>query len=203
MSEETPKNKSQAVDPATTTRKEGSGVFKSQDIAPQKMSKFANSAVSDKAVQRDEGAAAAVGRYIGPEQQVQEGGVYVGPSQEPGAGGVYVGPEQAAADGGMYIGPSAEPGTNSVHIGAEPESPKEDPVEAQMEELRESMAQVEEMRQSIEQRQAEVDQKMQAAEAMLAKVAKINESLTVDDRLRKRIEATIARTRGLRRSVKN
>ena len=203
MSEETSTNKPESSETGTPARKEGSGVFKSQDIAPQKMSKFANSAVSSKAVERGEQPTPVDGRYIGPEQKAPDGGVYVGPEQEAGQGGVYVGPAQAGPDGGVYIGPTDEPAENSVHIGAEPEVPQVDPVESQMEELRESMVQVEEMRQSIEQRQAEVDQKMQEAEAMLAKVAKINESLTVDDALRKRIEATMARTRGLRRNVKN
>jgi len=202
MTEETPKKTPEGAESAPP-RKEGSGVFKSQDIAPQKMSKFANSAVSDKAVERGAQEKPLEGTYVGPSQQAPDAGVYVGPEQTAGAGGVYVGPEQGSGADGMYIGPSAEPGDSSVHIGAEPESPAVDPVEAQMEELRESMAQVEEMRQSIEQRQAEVDQKMQEAEAMLAKVAKINESLVVDDRLRKRIEATIARTRGLRRGIKD
>lgn len=202
MTEETPKTHADA-EGAPATRKEGSGVFKSQDIAPQKMSKFANSAVSDKAVERGVDGKSADGTYVGPAQKAADGGVYVGPEQEAGAGGVYVGPQQDAGPDGMYIGPSDEPGDNSVHIGAEPDVPTVDPVEAKMDELRESMAQVEEMRASIEQRQAEVDQKMQEAEAMLAKVAKINESLVVDDRLRKRIEATIARTRGLKRNIRD
>lgn len=201
MNDETPKKTVDAPDAAAPPRKEGLGVFKSQDIAPQKMSKFANSAVSDKAVERSAEEPRPNSTYVGPMQKAPEGGVYVGPEQEVGEGGVYVGPQQEASADGLYVGPSAEPGDNSVHIGAEPESPV-DPVATKMEELQQSMAQVEEMRQNIEQRQAEVDQKMQEAEVMLAKVVRLSESLLVDDSLRKRIEATIARTRGLRRGVK-
>jgi hypothetical protein len=43
---------------------------------------------------------------------------------------------------------------------------------------------------------------MKEAEVMLAKIVRLSEALLVDDRLRKRIEATIARTRGLRRGIK-
>lgn len=92
MSEETSTDKPQSSEPGsaapssatpgpaasgTATRKDGSGVFKSQDIAPQKMSKFANSAVSSKAVERGDQPAPVDGRYIGPEQKAADGGVYV------------------------------------------------------------------------------------------------------------------------------
>lgn len=188
MNEETSINTSAPAEAEATARKESSGVFKSKDIAPQKMNRFTNSVVSDKAVERD------------PEQGRGQG-LYIGPEQETAEGGVYVGPEQAAVDGGVYVGPSDQPGDNSVHIGAEPEVPV-DPIKTQMEELQQSMAEVEQMRQSIEQRQAEVDQKMREAEVILEKIARISETLNVDDQLRKRIEATIARTRGLRRTIR-
>jgi hypothetical protein len=203
MNEETPKTASDTAETAAPVRKEGSGVFKSQDIAPQKMSKFATSAVSNTAVERQAEDKSVAGTYVGPTQQAPDGGVYVGPEQTAGAGGVYIGPQQEGSADGMYIGPADEPGDNSVHIGAEPEIPAPDPVESKMEELRVSMEQVEDMRQGIERRQAEVDQKMQEAEAMIAKIVRISETLLVDDRLRKRIDATIARTRGLRRGIKN
>jgi hypothetical protein len=53
--------------------------------------------------------------------------------------------------------------------------------------------------QSIEQRRAQIEETYQKAEAMLAEAQRISASLQVGDALRQRIEATIARTRGLRK----
>jgi len=53
--------------------------------------------------------------------------------------------------------------------------------------------------QSIEQRRVQIEETYQKAEAMLAEAQRITASLQVGDALRERIEATIARTRGLRK----
>ena len=64
--------------------------------------------------------------------------------------------------------------------------------------LEASLAKVEETVQSIEQRRVQIEETYQKAEAMLAEAHRISASLQLGDALRERIEATVARTRGLR-----
>jgi len=67
-----------------------------------------------------------------------------------------------------------------------------------LEDLQASMAKVNEVVQTVEQRQLQIEEAHQKAEAMLAEVSRISAALSFDNALRERIEATIARTRRLR-----
>jgi hypothetical protein len=88
-----------------------------------------------------------------------------------------------------FAQPEADPSTAPpVPTADEPESV-----------LEASLAKVEETVQSIEQRRAQIEETYHKAEAMLAEAQRITASLQVGDALRERIEATIARTRGLRK----
>lgn len=66
------------------------------------------------------------------------------------------------------------------------------------EELRAAAQKAEAIVESIAEREAKIEESYRKAEAMLNEVERIKESLTFDDALRRRIEATVARTRGLR-----
>jgi ribosome-associated translation inhibitor RaiA len=70
-----------------------------------------------------------------------------------------------------------------------------------LEELEQSVAKVGEMMEAVEAQRAAVEAKFQEAEQMLQQVTKVKEFLSVDDRLRERIRATVARTAGLRRGL--
>jgi hypothetical protein len=66
------------------------------------------------------------------------------------------------------------------------------------EDLRAAAQKAEAIVESIADREAKIEESYRKAEAMLHEVERIKESLTFDDALRRRIEATVARTRGLR-----
>ncbi len=66
------------------------------------------------------------------------------------------------------------------------------------EDLRAAAQKAEAIVESIAEREAKIEESYRKAEAMLHEVERIKESLTFDDALRRRIEATVARTRGLR-----
>lgn len=67
-----------------------------------------------------------------------------------------------------------------------------------LENLEASVAKVDALVQSVEQRQSQIEEAHQKAEAMLAEVNRIAEAMTFSDTLRERINATVARTRRLR-----
>jgi cell division septum initiation protein DivIVA len=67
-----------------------------------------------------------------------------------------------------------------------------------LESLEASVAKVDALVQSVEQRQSQIEDAHQKAEAMLAEVNRIAEAMTFSDSLRDRINATVARTRRLR-----
>lgn len=64
-----------------------------------------------------------------------------------------------------------------------------------------AVAKVDAIVQSVEARQAQIESAHEKAEAMLAEVNRIAEKLTISDALRDRINATLARTRRLRRET--
>lgn len=66
------------------------------------------------------------------------------------------------------------------------------------EDLRAAAQKAEAIVESLAEREAKIEESYRKAEAMLNEVERIKESLTFDDALRRRIEATIARTRSLR-----
>ncbi len=101
---------------------------------------------------------------------------------------------------------------NEVYVGAVPEAiPDEvfigqtaDTVvlpEQKVEALQETLAKADALVESFEQRQAKLTEVYDQAEKMLEEVSRIKEALTFDNKLRERIEATIARTKNLRRGV--
>jgi hypothetical protein len=60
------------------------------------------------------------------------------------------------------------------------------------------VAKVDALVQSVEQRQSQIEDAHNKAEAMLAEVSRIAEALTFSNALRDRINATVARTKRLR-----
>jgi hypothetical protein len=139
-------------------------VFKSSEVAVQRLNDATNSVVSEVAVSR---------------------GIEEVPS------GVWV-EETVLAASRPNISPAEEP---------EQAPPGRSPDDA-VAELDASMAKVEETVQSIEQRRAQIEETYQKAEAMLAEAQRISAALQVGDALRERIEATVARTRGLRSTLR-
>ena len=84
------------------------------------------------------------------------------------------------------------------HIAVEEAPPSKTTVEEKLEDLEASAAKVEAIIQSVEQRQSQIEDAHQKAEAMLNEVNRIAEALTFSNALRDRINATVARTRRLR-----
>ena len=142
---------------AGTGESESRGVFKSADMAPQRINAMTNSAVSDVAVERGieelPDAAASVGIEPAQTNDLQ------------------------AVDEAVFAAAT---------------------VTQSLEDLQASMAKVNEVVQTVEQRQLQIEEAHQKAEAMLAEVSRISAALSFDNALRERIEATIARTRRLR-----
>ncbi len=68
--------------------------------------------------------------------------------------------------------------------------------------LQASVAKADAAIRSIEERQMALEESFQKAEAMVAEVARMSASMSLNDDLRKRIAATIKRTRGLREHLK-
>lgn len=71
-------------------------------------------------------------------------------------------------------------------------------VEEALDSLEASVAKADALVQSVEQRQSQIDEAYQKAEAMLAEVNRIAAAMTFSDSLRERVNATVARTRRLR-----
>ena len=86
-----------------------------------------------------------------------------------------------------------------MYIGASPEPVRGEPT--QVDALQETLKKADAIVESFEERQAKLADAYDKAEKMLEEVTRIKESLTFDDKLRERIEATIARTKNLRRGV--
>ncbi len=152
---------------------ENTGIFKSSGISTHKLDPHSNSAVSSHAVQHDD---------------------------EPAVGNK------------VFVGFNPDAGINQVHVGSSDEpvrgdgeqledAPPPEPSKSKMEELEESVAKVGEMMEAVEAQRAAVEAKFMEAEQMLQQVTKVKEFLTVDDRLRDRIRATVARTAGLRKGL--
>jgi len=100
----------------------------------------------------------------------------------------------------VYVGATPAAVPNEVFVGQTPEAPK--PEEEKVEALQETLAKADALVESFEQRQARLTEVYDQAEKMLEEVSRIKEALTFDNKLRERIEATIARTKNLRRGVK-
>jgi predicted nuclease with TOPRIM domain len=101
---------------------------------------------------------------------------------------------------------------NEVYVGAVPEATPDEVFigqtadtvvlpEQKVEALQETLAKADALVESFEQRQAKLTEVYDQAEKMLEEVSRIKEALTFDNKLRERIEATIARTKNLRRGV--
>jgi hypothetical protein len=109
----------------------------------------------------------------------------------------------------VYVGASPEVMSNDVFVGQTPESlrPQEhkleehQPEEHKVAALQETLAKADAIVESFEQRQAKLAEVYDQAEKMLEEVSRIKEALTFDNKLRERIEATISRTKNLRRGV--
>jgi hypothetical protein len=152
---------------------EKTGIFKSSGISTHKLDPHSNSAVSNHAVQHDD-------ELLVPNK--------------------------------VFVGFNPDGGINKVHVGSSDEpvrgdaeqledAPLPEPPKTKMEELEESVAKVGEMMEAVEAQRAAVEAKFMEAEQMLQQVTKVKEFLTVDDRLRDRIRATVARTAGLRKGL--
>jgi hypothetical protein len=152
---------------------EKTGIFKSSGISTHKLDPHSNSAVSNHAVQHDD-------ELLVPNK--------------------------------VFVGFNPDGGINKVHVGSSDEpvrgdaeqledEPLPEPPKTKMEELEESVAKVGEMMEAVEAQRAAVEAKFMEAEQMLQQVTKVKEFLTVDDRLRDRIRATVARTAGLRKGL--
>jgi len=101
---------------------------------------------------------------------------------------------------------------NEVYVGAVPEATPDEVFvgqtsdglvlqEQKVEALQETLAKADALVESFEQRQTKLAEVYDQAEKMLEEVSRIKEALTFDNKLRERIEATIARTKNLRRGV--
>lgn len=150
-------------------------VLKSARPQTQRMNEFVNSAVSDGAVDRAE-----------LEFQKNE---------------VYVGAAAAATPNEVFIGASPAATADEVFVGAAPEPIKADPVAEAVEELQGSLRRATSAVESVEERQAQIEAVYQKAEQMLEEVTRISQAMTVNNELRDRIKATMARTKDLRRGV--
>lgn len=86
-----------------------------------------------------------------------------------------------------------------ISLGTTDETPVAKTVaEEKIETLEASVAKVDALVQSVEQRQSQIEEAHQKAEAMLEEVTRIAEALTFSNDLRDRINATVARTKRLR-----
>lgn len=107
--------------------------------------------------------------------------------------------ETAAQKNELYVGHAPDAGPNEVYVGASPEPVSGEAT--QVEALQETLKKADAIVESFEERQAKLADAYDKAEKMLEEVTRIKESLTFDNKLRERIEATIARTKNLRRGV--
>ena len=115
----------------------------------------------------------------------------------------------------LYVGPAAEVSADHLHVGAaeqagpndgltgsaQTQGPPEDQVAvltAKVEKTQAALEQVNEMLQSVQNSKAELEHKHAEAQQMLAEVEKIHAALTVNDRLRQRIQDTLHRTSQLK-----
>ena len=99
----------------------------------------------------------------------------------------------------VYVGASSKGVPNEVFVGQVPDV--QQPEEQKVDALQETLAKADAIVESFEQRQAKLAEVYDQAEKMLEEVSRIKEALTFDNKLRERIEATIARTKNLRRGV--
>lgn len=159
--------------PEELFRPDETSILKSAKSGPQRMSEFVNSAVSDNAVDRS-------------ELEIQQNELYVGAGQETRPNEVYVGSSPDITPNEVFVGQASDPLT---------------PQQQQVETLQDTLAKADAIVESFEQRQAKLAEAYDQAEKMLEEVARIKEALTFDNKLRERIEATIARTKSLRRGV--
>ena len=99
----------------------------------------------------------------------------------------------------VHVGaiPTAVP--NEVFVGQTPDTSTAE--DTKVEALQDTLAKADALVESFEQRQAKLAEAYDQAEKMLEEVSRIKEALTFDNKLRERIEATIARTKNLRRGV--
>lgn len=109
---------------------------------------------------------------------------------------VYVGSSPAVMSNEVFVDQTSEPLQPEEH---KPEAQK--PEEQKVDALQETLAKADAIVESFEQRQAKLAEVYDQAEKMLEEVSRIKEALTFDNKLRERIEATIARTKNLRRGV--
>ena len=96
----------------------------------------------------------------------------------------------------------AQPQAPAVPSGDSGTAAIEQVVSSATDQLQASVAKADAAIRSIEERQVALEESFQKAEAMVAEVARMSASMSLNDDLRKRIAATIKRTRGLREHLK-
>lgn len=115
---------------------------------------------------------------------------------------LYVGPTAEAVADTLHVGAAQQAGPNDLLTsGAQPQEPPRDQVDvlnAKVEQTHAALEQVNEMLQSVQNSKAELEHKHAEAQQMLAEVEKIHAALTVNDRLRQRIQDTLHRTSQLK-----
>lgn len=151
-----------------------SGVFKSSESTPQKMSAFTNSAVSDTAVDR------------APEE-VRHDEVFAGDEPEPKRDQVFLGNEPQKSSDEVFIG--AEP------IAATDEQPA-------LQEAAKQLSKMDTLVQEAEERRQQLDVAYREAEQMIEKVNELSKAMVLDDALRDRLNQTVARTKSLRAGMR-
>lgn len=99
----------------------------------------------------------------------------------------------------VHLGATPTAVPNEVFVGQTPDTSTAE--DTKVEALQDTLAKADALVESFEQRQAKLAEAYDQAEKMLEEVSRIKEALTFDNKLRERIEATIARTKNLRRGV--
>jgi hypothetical protein len=99
----------------------------------------------------------------------------------------------------VHVGATPTIVPNEVFVGQSPDTSTEE--DTKVDALQDTLAKADALVESFEQRQAKLAEVYDQAEKMLEEVSRIKEALTFDNKLRERIEATIARTKNLRRGV--
>lgn len=157
------------------------GIFRSNTHQPQKLDEALGSAVSSSAVEQV--------AEVAPAQQL-----YVGPAVDAVPDQVHVG----AADH-VITGPTVG-GLDEV---PHPVIEKAALLDTKVEQTSAALDQVNDMMQTVQARQAELEQSYAQAQQMLHEVEKVHAALTVNDRLRHRIEETLRRTNELKAKLGN
>ena len=157
------------------------GIFRSNSHQPQTLDEALGSAVRSSAVEQ-------VAEVV-PAQQL-----YVGPTVDAVSDQVHVG-----AFDHVITGSTVAPADEVPHPVAE----KAALLNTKVEQTNAALEQVNDMMQTVQARQAELEHSYAQAQQMLHEVEKVHAALTVNDRLRHRIEETLRRTNELKAKLGN